>query len=122
MKNTTRNRRIIEALRVEEILKEQRAEQAAAYDLMDTHEKRAADKLRKRQAVNREKRANRTKGLPFSRCKLVNMSVSTQRGIPGTITAKHPKTGYKQLVADEDLLRVFMPSAPASFYAAMLGR
>ncbi len=65
---------------------------------------------------------HRTKGLPYSRCKLLDMKISQAPGRPGKLVLKHPKNGVKELPATLELVRLFMPAAPDNFYAAMLGR
>lgn len=62
----------------------------------------------------------RTKGLPYSRCKLVEMKPGS-KGVRGTIIVKHPTKGIKRLPATREFLRLFMPAAPEFFYASMLG-
>jgi hypothetical protein len=50
------------------------------------------------------------------------MKESKTAGVPGTIVLKHPKSGLKRVKATPELVKMFMPSAPHLFYAAMLGR
>jgi len=63
----------------------------------------------------------RTKGESYSRCKMLQMIAPKRPGMPGTIRLKHPRTGFHRLRITERLLKVFMPSAPETFYNHMLG-
>lgn len=64
----------------------------------------------------------RTKGLPYSRCKLLSMEPSNHTGEPGQIIVRHPRNGIKRLRATPELIRLFMPAAPEPFYAYMMGQ
>lgn len=120
--NTNRFRRMMEAARVADFLATEKKREDEAYEAMSDDEKRSVDQLRRRQKANLEKRERRTKGLPFSRCKLITMRAGPMPGMPGTLTIKHPRTGMKRLVANEQLLDVFMPLAPENLKNAMLGK
>lgn len=64
---------------------------------------------------------NRTKGLPFSRCKLAAMTPGSP-GRPAVLLLEHPTKGRahaKQATAE--LLQVFFPRLPENLAASMLG-
>lgn len=63
----------------------------------------------------------RTKGLPFSRGKLLGMKPSKNPGVRGTIIVRRANGHIRNLKATPELLRAFMPAAPDAFYAMMLG-
>lgn len=64
----------------------------------------------------------RTKGLPFSRMKLVAMTLSPGRGRPAVLTLEHPTRGRRAVKpASPDLMGVFFPSLPENLRASMLG-
>lgn len=64
----------------------------------------------------------RTKGLPFSRMKLID-TIPQEPGKAALLVVDHPtrRRGRKNLTATPELLRVFYPSLPAPLADAMLG-
>ncbi|WP_191569126.1 hypothetical protein [Paracoccus yeei] len=65
----------------------------------------------------------RTKGLPFSRMKLVDVAPATGRGRPAIFALKHPTRGGGVRIrpATPLLVDVFFPALPENLRASMLG-
>lgn len=65
----------------------------------------------------------RTKGLPFSRMKLVEVAPATGRGRPSIFAMKHPTRGGGVRIrpATPLLVDVFFPALPENLRASMLG-
>lgn len=66
----------------------------------------------------------RTKGLPFSKCLLADMTPAPKPGTPATLTLKHPTKGrVHRLHATPALVELFYPGINANplLYSALLG-
>jgi|TARA_R100000049_G_C1931718_1_gene75645 hypothetical protein len=104
---------IRERLRVEKIAAEVQAECEARY--AKTHP--SLPRTSRRHMAG-------TKGLPFSRCKLID-TTPAQPGKPAVFHLKHPTRGTGGVftkTATPQLLRTFFPSLPDNLAAFMLGR
>jgi hypothetical protein len=65
----------------------------------------------------------RTKGQPYSRCKMLSFIPSRKPGEPGRFILKHPTRRGRQVVpATPELIEQFVPAAPLDMRNAMLGR
>lgn len=122
--NTGKFRRAAETERVAQAIAAQLEADREAFDAMTDEEKKPIIELRNRQARNAERRATRTKGKAFSRCRLVSVHPGAPEiGQPGAFTVEHPTRGKRHTIAATvETMRVFMPSAPKTLRAAMLGR
>lgn len=127
VKNTSRVRRAIEAEHTAELiaaghgerLENTKADFDAAVEAGDT----ARAKLIRARIQNLKRKSSRTKGLPYSRCRLLEVVPGRRKGEPGVFAIDHPtrKRPVTAHVATEGLMKVFMPSAPENIRKAMLG-
>lgn len=109
--------------RIERMLVEQKATKALEEKRvaeLDEAGQREEAKLAKRRKRNIERKAKRTKGLPYFRCKVADM-IPARRGFPGSgvIALEHPTRGRVHVVAAD---RVNVERwVPEAFRKMMLG-